>query len=208
MKSPRARREPGRGSAVVLVILTLLVAALMATPALAGSRKVVNGTTELTVPGAQVTALTAKSVALLPITPVSFRFEWTGVVSWWYSAPMAPGGTFDVAARKGTLTHRGGLRFVNVANGKSLRLEGLRLVVGGPSSYALTAAVGDAPATRAEVMVATNSPRFTRKAKLVAIDGIQFKLTQQTVIAVQEALGVTLDATTLFADTDVELRVK
>lgn len=207
MKEQHARRGASLGPALAVIVLVLTVLALTAGPADAGSRKVVNGSTEFSVPGSQVTALTAKQIALIPIDPVSFRFEWTGVVGWWYGDPMGPGGTFDLAAHKGTLVHLGGLRFVNVADGRSLHLDALRLIVRG-SSVTVNASVGEPPATRADVMVATNSPKYTRQAKHMTIDGIQFSLTQQTVIAVQEALGVTLDTTSLFATADVQFRVK
>lgn len=98
----------------------------------------------LTIPEAQVTAPTAQSVALPDISPVSFRFQWSSGVSWWFEAPMARGGTFDNTTKKGTLYHEGGLRFVNVANNTTLRMGGMRFIANGPKSFTFSAAVGEA----------------------------------------------------------------
>ena len=193
---------------VALVALVVTVAAVAAGPAAAKAQKVVSGATHLSIPRARVTALTVQNVALADITPVSFRFVWTNALSWWFSVPMAAGGTFDYAATKGTFIHKGGIRFVNVATNTTLRLTGLRVVVNGPSSVVLSAAVGNAPVTRADVMTSTSSPAVTRQGKTVSIDGIQFKLTAAGVLAVQTALGVTLDATTVFAEADLDFTLK
>ncbi len=193
---------------VVLAALMVLVMALAAGPASAKAQKVVSGDTHLSIPKARVSALTVQNVAMVNIAPVSFRFVWENALSWWFNVPMDKGGTFDFAAKKGTFVHKGGIRFVNVANNTTLRLTGLRVVVNGPSSIVLSAAVGNAPVTRADVMTSTSSPAFSKQGKAVSIDGIQFKLTAAGVLAVQNALGVTLDATTLFSDADLDFRLQ
>jgi hypothetical protein len=96
---------------------------------------VASGDTNLTIPKAQVTAPTAKNVALLNISPVSFRFQWSSGVSWWFEAPMASGGTFDHTTTNGTLYHDGGLRFVNVANNTTLRMGGMWFIATGPKTF-------------------------------------------------------------------------
>lgn len=209
MGSPQAVRSRRASSvAIVVVLFALLVVMLAAAPAMAASAKVVSGDTNLTIPKAQVTSLTAKSVALLNIPPVSFRFQWSSGVSWWYEAPMATGGTFDYSTKKGTLYHNGGLRFVNVANNKTLRVGGLRFIANGPKSFTFSAAVGDAPATRANVFIATNAPKFTKQGKTIKIDGVQFKLTDAGALAIKTALGVDLSTATLFSDTDLQFKTK
>ena len=211
MGSPQAvhTRRAG-GIAIVVVLFALLVVMLAAAaPAMAAPAKVVSGDTNLTIPKAQVTALTAKNVALLNTPPVSFRFQWDNGVSWWFGAPMATsGGTFDYATKKGVLYHNGGLRFVNVANNTTLRMGGLRFLAYGPASFALSAAVGDAPATRANVLIATNAPKFTKQGKTIKIEGVQFLLTDAGALALKTALGVDLSTTTLFADTDLQFKIK
>ena len=210
MRSPQAadRRRTGSSALVVLLCALLVVMLAAAAPALAASAKVASGGTALTIPKAQVTALTAENVALLNISPMSFRFQWSSGVSWWFAAPMARGGTFDYAAKKGTLYHDGGLRFVNVANDSSLRMEGMRFIANGPTSFTVSAAVGDAPATRANVFIATNAPKFTKRGKSIRIDGVQFKLTEQGALAIKLALGVDLSTATLFSDTDLQFKIK
>jgi hypothetical protein len=199
----------GRWARVCMVaVLALTTAAVAAGPAAAKAQKVVRGDTHLSVPRARVTALTVQNLAIADIAPVSFRFVWANALSWWFNVPMADGGTFDYAATKGTFIHKGGIRFVNVATNTTLRLTGLRVVVKGPSSVVLSAAVGNAPVTRADVMTSTSSTAITRQGKTVSIDGIQFKLTAAGVLAVQTALGVTLDTTTLFADVDLDFTLK
>jgi hypothetical protein len=202
-----SRRRSG-SAALVVALAALVVALAVAAPALAATAKVASGDTNLTIPKAQVTSLTAKNVALLNISPVSFRFQWNSGVSWWFQTPMAAGGTFDYATKKGVLYHNGGLRFVNVATNKTLRMGGLRFIANGPKSFTFSAAVGDAPATRANVFIATNAPKFTRQGKAIKIDGVQFKLTDAGALAIKNALGVELSTATLFSDTDVQFKTK
>lgn len=210
MGSPQAVRTRRAGSiAIVVVLFALLVVMLAAAaPAMAASAKVASGDTNLTIPKAQVTALTAKNVALLNISPVSFRFQWSSGVSWWFEAPMPSGGTFDYATKRGTLYHNGGLRFVNVANNKALRMGGMRFIANGPKSFTFSAAVGDAPATRANVFIATSAPKFTKQGKTIKIAGVQFKLTDAGALALKTALGVELSTSTLLADTDLQFKIK
>jgi hypothetical protein len=210
MGSPQAVQRRRAGSvAIVVVLFALLVVMLAAAaPALAASAKVVSGHTQLTVPKAQVTALTAKSVAILPVFPVSFRFQWSSGVRWWFNLPMASGGTFDYGAKKGTLYHDGKLRFANVATNKTLLMGGLRVLVTNSHTVALSSAVGTAPATRAVVFTATNAPKFTKQGKTIKIDGVQFKLTAAGALAIKLALGVELSTSTLFADTDLQYKIK
>lgn len=204
--SARRSRVAGAGAALVVAVLVALL--LCAVPARAGRQKVVSGATTLAVPAARATALTGAGVVLIDIAPVSFRFQWDGSVSWWYRAPMAAGGTFDFSARRGTLVHNGGIRFVDVATGANLPLTGLRVYVNGPSNLVLQAAVGGPPVTRADVMVSTNGPAFVKKGKQVSIRGAQFRLTPQLAIALQTALVGTFDTTSLFAVADLRFRLK
>ena len=212
MGSPQAVQTRGAGSiAIVVVLFALLVIMLAAAaPAMAASAKVVSGDTSMTIPKAQVSFLTTKNVAILPVSPVSFRFQWEPGVSWWFRLPMASGGTFDFAAKKGTFYHDGKLRFVNVSTttNQNLLMGGLRVIFTNASTIALSSAVGTAPTTRAVVFNATNTPKYTKDGKTIKIDGIQFKLTDAGALAIKTALGVDLDTTTLFADTDLQFKIK
>ena len=210
MGSPQAVRARGAGSiAMVVVLFALLVVMLaVAAPAMAAPAKVVSGTTQLTIPKAQVAALTAKNLAILPVDPVSFRFQWVSGISWWFNLPMASGGTFDYRAKKGTFYHDGKLRFVNVLTNQNLLMGGLRVVFTNAQTIALSSAVGTAPATRAVVFTATNLPSYTKQGKTIKIDGVQFLLTDAGALALKTALGVDLSTTTLFADTDLQFKIK
>jgi len=200
------RARAARAAALGAVALAVLL--LLACPAFAGRQKIVRGATTLTVPAGRVAALTAADVLVIDEPPLSFSFVWDGDVSWRYRTPMAAGGSFDAAAKKGTLVHAGGLRFVNVATGASLPLRGLRASVDGPSHVILQAAVGGPPVTRAAVMVSTGGGQLVKKGKRVSIGGLQFRLTPQLVIALQTALVGTFDATSVFAAGEVSFRLK
>lgn len=113
-----------------------------------------------------------------------------------------------LATKKGKLYHNGGLRFVNGANNKTLRMGGLRVLVTNSHTIALSSAIGTAPATRANVFIATNAPKFTKQGKIIKIDGVQFKLTAAGALAIKLALGVELSTSTLFADTDLQFKIK
>jgi hypothetical protein len=210
MSSPQAvRRHKAGGIAIVVVLFALLVVMMaVAAPAMAASAKVASGNTELTVPKAQVAALTATNLAILPVSPVSFRFQWNAGVSWWFDLRMTPDSAFDYAAKKGTFYHSGKLRFVNVLTNQNLLMGGLQVIVTNPHAFALSSAVGTAPATRAIVFTAENSPKFTKQGKTIKIDGIQFKLTAAGALAIKTALGVDVSTTTLFADTDLQFKIK
>lgn len=206
MGATHAGRASGRGAVALVVVAVVLL--LAACPAYAGRQKVVSGATTLTVPPGRVAAFTGADVLVVDEAPVSFRFLWDGDVSWWYRVPMAAGGSFDAAARKGTLAHRGGLRFVNVATGADLALTGLRVTVDGPSHVVVQAAVGGPPVTRADVLVSAGAAEVTRTGRRVRISDVQFRLTPQLVIALQTALVGTFDSTTVFAVGDVAFRLK
>ena len=210
MRSPQAAgTHRARSSAIVVVLLAVLVAMLAAAaPARAASMKVVSGNTYLTIPQAQVSALTVMNVAVLPVSPVSFRFQWEPGVSWWYDLPMASGSTFDYAAKKGSVLHKGKLRFVNVLTDQDLLMGGLRVVFTNAQTIALSSAVGLAPATRAVVFTATNLPAYSKQGKIIKIEGIQFRLTDAGALALKLALGVDLSTSTLFAVTDLQFKIK
>ena len=212
MSSPQAVHTRRAGSIAIVVVLFALLAAMLvaAAPAKAAAAKVVSGDTQLTIPKAQVTFLTTKNVAILPVSPVSFRFQWEPGVSWWFRLPQASGGTFDFTARTGTLYHDGKLRFVNVSTttNQNLLMGGLRVIFTKANAIALSSALGTAPATRAVVFAATNTPKYTKEGKTIRIEGIQFKLTDAGAFALKTVLGVDLVTTTLFADTDLQFKIK
>jgi hypothetical protein len=195
-----------RAAALGLAALTLLLPA--ASPALAGRQKVVSGATTLAVPGVRVAALTAQDVAVVDVSPATFRFVWDGELVWSFRVPMTAGGTFDHAAGRGTLAHKGGLRFVNVATGASLSLTGLRAHVDGPAGIVLEAAVGGAPVTRAEVLVSTDEARIVKKGRQVLVRDVRLRLTPQLAVALQTALVGTVDTTAVFAVADMSFKLK
>ena len=91
---------------------------------------------------------------------------------------------------------------------QNLLMGGLRVVFTNAQTIALSSAVGTAPATRAVVFTATNLPSYTKQGKIIKVDGIQFKLTDAGALAIKLALGLDLPTTTLFADTDLQFRIK
>jgi hypothetical protein len=202
MSQTRGGHGRHAAGAVVVALALLIVALAVAAPSMAASQKVASGDTQLTFAKDQVTALTLKNIAVLPIAPVGFRFQWDNGVKWWFDLPMASGSTFDYTAKKGIFYHDGKLRFVNVNTSpqKSLLMGGLRVIVTNSHTFALSSAVGTAPATRADVFTATNSPLFTRQGKTVKIQGIQFSLTAAGAVALRTALGVDLSGLTVNAD--------
>jgi hypothetical protein len=210
MSSPQAAGTRGAGSIASAAMLAALLVVMLtpAAPATAAAAKVVAGDTQLTIPKAQVLALTAKNVAVLPVPPVSFRFQWEPGLSWWYDLSIASGSMFDYAAKKGAFLHGGKLRFVNVLTEQELLMGGLRVVFTNAQTIALSSAVGTAPATRAVVFTATNAPGYAKQGKTIMIDGIQFKLTDAGALALKLALGVDLPTTTLFADVDLRFKIR
>jgi hypothetical protein len=200
------RTRAGRATALGAAALALLL--LLACPAPAARQKVVGGSTTLTVPGAKVAELGAADAVVIDVAPLTFRYLWDGAVSWSFRAPMAAGGSYDHAAKKGTLVHKGGLRFVNLATGANLPLTGLRISVDGPSHVVLQAAVGGPPLTRAEVMVASATAEPVKKGRQVVIRDVRFRLTPQLAVALQTALVGTFDTTTVFAVGDLRFTLK
>lgn len=203
-----AERGPAARAAAALGVAALALLLLWAGPASAGKQRVVSGATILTVGSTGVAALTAEGVAVIDMPPVTFRFLWDGDLGWRLRAPMAAGGSFDAAARRGTLVHKGGLRFVNVASGASLPLTGLRASVNGASGVVVEAQVGGVPVTRADVMVSSGAPQIVKKGRQIVIRDVQLRLTPQLAVALQTALVGTFDTSTVFAAGDLSFKLK
>lgn len=117
------------------------LAALAATavPAAATPTAVTGGRTTVEIPPATTSALLGAGIVPLPIAPGSerptFRAGGIGVAA---SFPVT-GGSVDLSALTGTITHAGGLALYDVRTGRDVTVDNFDIVLG--SSPVLTAEV-------------------------------------------------------------------
>jgi len=106
--------------------------------------------TTLWTDAATTRVLLANKIVPLPARGTGVDVRWTSAgPSIGYRFPIA-GGHVDAATLAGRIDHTGGLRFVNLANGKTLRLTRFRIVI--DAHPHLTAIVNGNPKARVSIL--------------------------------------------------------
>jgi uncharacterized membrane protein YtjA (UPF0391 family) len=173
-----------------------LLAAMLVVPgaaaATAGSAKVVhlNGVrTTLTTNPATTGVLVKNGVLPLPIGPatVAPRFGSKGL-SLRYGFPIT-GGRVNAATLAGYINHSGGLRFVNLANGRSLTLTSFRIRIS--ENPGLTAEVNRDPSMRVRILnLNLDHAKVAKHPPMVRVSNVKATLTRTAASALNDALGV------------------
>jgi hypothetical protein len=173
-----------------------LLAAMLVVPgaaaATAGSARTVHPDgvrTTLTTTPATTGVLVGKGVLPLPVGPatVAPRSGPHGL-SLRYGFPIT-GGRVNAGTLAGFISHSGGLRFVNVANGHTLALTKFRIRIS--DHPGLTAEVNRDPSVRVRILnLDLGHARVIQHAPLVRVSNVRATLTRTAASALNDALGV------------------
>jgi hypothetical protein len=137
--------------------------------------------------------LLANKIVPLPTSGTSVDVKWTPQgPSVGYGFPI-PGGRVDAATLAGYINHTGGLRFVNLANGKQLSLTNFRIVI--DAHPHLTAIVNGDPKVRVAIL-RLNLAKATVSKPLpyVRVGNVGAYLNSTAADALNSALGVSFFA--------------
>jgi hypothetical protein len=173
------------------LVAVAAVATGAATAAPAASVQFVDGKTTLTTDTATTAVLLANKIAPLPVSPGSARPVWKRGPALKFAFPIT-GGSADPATLAGQILHSGGIRFVNLANGKSLLLTDFTIDT---AAGQLTAAVNGDPAVRVPILNLDLSKAEVRvKERWIKVRGVGASLTATAAGALNATLGVTFFA--------------
>ncbi len=172
-------------AAVSAVALTGGLVSPAAAEAAAPTRLIGGTTTVTTGPGIAQTLLRN---GILPLATApgrqSFGLDRTGLTTS-FSFPVT-GGAVDLATLGGTIEHRGGIVFLNVRNGKKLKVSNFVIIT---TTGVLTGRVNDTstrvPVFQLDLSAATVAARGSR----VNVGNIDVKLTADAAGALNAALG-------------------
>jgi hypothetical protein len=203
------------GIAMAMVVFALLVVMLAAAvPAQAATAKVKAGSSQMLVDQTMVTELQGKHTSIHAIAPMTYKPLWTksGMLRWWFRAPMVKGGSYNYATKTGMFYHNGSMRWIEASGATHLQfqIEGIRILALGKSSYEMSVTYQKTAGVyeRITFAQATNTPGFTKNGKTIKIGGIQFKLTTDGEAAINAALHETVSKTLVLFDTDMMFTVK
>ncbi len=133
---------------MIAAVAALVAVVAMLAPATAGASsggtvKLKGEATTLQTDPATTKALISNGILPLPVRPASVDAAWwRRGLSLRYTFPIT-GGRVDARSLVGHINHSGGLRFVNVANGHTLKLTNFRIQIS--AHPGLTAAVNGNP---------------------------------------------------------------
>jgi hypothetical protein len=164
-----------------------------ALPASAATVRLDGVRTTLTTSPSTTAALLANGIVPLPAPGTTFwaTFDRYGFrLS--YRFPIASG-RVDAASLAGWIAHRGGIRFVNLRNGRSLTVS--RFTIDVDAAPDLTALVNGDPATRISILDLDLSKAAIRKPlPYVTVANVKARLNAAAASALNAALGTTLFA--------------
>jgi hypothetical protein len=180
-----------RHALAAAVLSVAAVTAGAATAAPAATVQFVDGKTTLTTDPGTTAVLLQNKIVPMPVAPGSARPVWKRGLALKFAFPIT-GGYADPATLAGEIRHSGGIRFVNLANGKSLLLTDFTIdTVAGQ----LTAAVNGDPAVRVPILNLDLSEADVRiKSRWVKVRNVGASLTATAAGALNATLGVTFFA--------------
>jgi hypothetical protein len=183
----RIRITPLAAALVAAMLVVPGVAA--ATTGSAGAVHLDGVRTTLTTDRATTGVLVSKGILPLPVGPatVAPRFSSNGL-SLRYGFPIT-GGRVDAATLAGFVNHSGGLRFVNVANGRTLTLTNFRIRIS--DNPGVTAAVNRNPSVRVRILnLDLGHAKVVMHPPRVWVGNVKATLTRTAASALNDALGV------------------
>jgi hypothetical protein len=177
-------------AAFAAAMLVVPAAASATATATNGSTVHLNGVrTTLTTDPATTGVLVQHGVLPLPVGPttVAPRFGHDGL-SLRYGFPIT-GGRVNAATLAGTINHSGGLRFVNLGNGRTLTLTSFRIRIS--EHPGLTAEVNGDPSMRVRILnLDLGNAKVVKHPPRVWVGNVKATLTKTAASALNDALGV------------------
>jgi hypothetical protein len=136
-------------------------------------------------------ALISNGILPLPVGPATVAPHWTSRgPSLRYRFPITSG-RVDATSLVGRINHSGGLAFVNVANGHTLRLTNFQIRIS--AHPGLTAAVNGDPKVRVRILnLDLSKATVVKHPPTVKVDGVKATLTSTAASALNSSLGVHL----------------
>lgn len=171
--------------------LTVLTAGAATAAAPSSTVQLVDGRTTLLVDPATMSVLRENKIVAMPVAPASAKNVWKRGLTRKFAFPVT-GGMADPATLAGEIRHSGGIRFVNMANGKALMLTDFTIdTVAGQ----LTAAVNGDPNVRVPILNLDLSQADVRvKPRWIKVRGVGASLTSTAAGALNASLGVSFFA--------------
>jgi hypothetical protein len=202
---------------LALLALAVCIAVLVvAVPAQAAT--VAKGSSNMTIGPTLTHSLVNSHITVEPVAPATEITKWNkaGQMFWWFRVPMKSGGNWNPATGAGTFFHSGSIRIVETSTSpqKIFRAEGIRIIATNKNTYTLSVTypagssyltddLTSATYPRVDLATSTHAPKITHNGKAYKIDGVQFKLTQAGIDAIDAAIGVKMSKDVIFFDTDL-----
>jgi hypothetical protein len=176
---------------VITAVAALGVFGATAAAAPAATVQLAGVKTTLTTDPATTKILVKRGILPVPVRPATVRPTWQSGLALRYSFPIT-GGSVDADTLAGEIRHSGGLRFVNIRNGKSLLLTSFTIdTVAGQ----LTAAVNGNPAVRVPILnLDLSTAEIAKPLPRVIVTGVGASLTSTAAAALNGTLGVSFFA--------------
>ena len=180
---------------VLLAALGALTATLAPSAAAAptGTVRLDGVRTTLWTDPATTGVLIQNGVLPLPVGPATVGVDQTASgLSLRYRFPIT-GGQVDGSSLAGYINHSGGLRFVNLHNGRTLTLTNFRILI--TANPGLSAIVNGDPGTRVRIAnLHLGNATITKQLPTVRVTGVQATLTWTAANALNDSLGVSFFA--------------
>jgi len=183
-----ARRLIASVAALVAVVAVLAPATAGAS---SGSTVKLKGeATTLQTDPATTKALISNGILPLPVGPTTVAPHWTSQgPSLRYGFPIT-GGRVDATSLAGRINHSGGLEFVNVTNGHTLKLTNFQIRIS--AHPGLTAAVNDDPKARVRILnLDLSHATIVKHLPTVKVEGVKATLTSTAASALNSGLNST-----------------
>jgi hypothetical protein len=175
------------------LVAVLALAALTVGTATAAAAPVqfVGGWTTLTTDPATTSVLVQNGILPQAVAPGSVRPAPSGALSLQYSFPIT-GGSADLSTLAGQVQHSGGIRFVNVANGRSLLVSDFVIDT---AAGQLTAAVNGNPNVRVPILdLDLSKAKIRTQFTVLRVNNVGATLTATAAGALNASLGVSFFA--------------
>jgi len=144
--------------------------------------------TSLTTDTATTGVLVSHGILPLPVGPATVTPVVRDGIALRYRFPIT-GGRVDATTLAGYIKHSGGLRFLNLANGKTLTLTNFKILIS--AHPGLTAEVNNNPSVRVRILnLDLSGAGIAKNVPWVTVSNVKATLTKTAADALNGSLGV------------------